>query len=85
MNSGEDGAQRVPSGPAGFVGRNSNADQEVGLSTQLHPPSSPFGKNCIHHSHPGTLHHKTPHTCKKSGVITHRESHAYLANHFETV
>lgn len=75
--AGEDGAQPVLPGPTGFVGINRNADQEFGLLTCLHPAGS--------HSHPKALHHKTPHTCKKRGVITHHESHAYLANHFETV
>lgn len=50
MKAGEDGAQPVLSGAAGFVGfvgMNSNADQEVGLFTRLHPAGSPFGRNAF--------------------------------------
>lgn len=71
-----------------FVGINSNADQEVGLFTRLHTAGSPFGRNAFIIHILGlfiTKRHTHAHMQKKRGVITHHESHAYLANHYETV
>lgn len=73
----------ILSGPAGLAGIDGNADQKVGLFTRLvhllgetHSSWGSSSRNAI------DVHKKKK---KKRRVIADHESHAYLANHFETV